>query len=179
MKILKTVPHFTNEEIREIRDSFTEIRAFIDWQIILSVQENQGKEIKESSEFASMLGVTKSRVHYVIQSYNKYGKDWRIYGQWGGRREERCHLKIEDEKLLMQSLEKDALQGKILTFSPVKKKVEDFIGKKVSDDYIWDLFNRHGWSKKMPRPQHPTCTLRSEVRLIKRHRKSTCTAYEV
>lgn len=25
----------------------------------------------------------------------------------------------------------------------------------MSDDYIWDLFKRHNWKKKMPRPEHP------------------------
>jgi len=33
--------------------------------------------------------------------------------------------------------------------------VETKVGNKVSDDYLWDLFNRHGWKKKMPRPRHP------------------------
>jgi transposase len=27
--------------------------------------------------------------------------------------------------------------------------------KEVSDDYIWDMFKRHGWSKKVPRKSHP------------------------
>ena len=26
---------------------------------------------------------------------------------------------------------------------------------KVSDDYIWDMFKRHKWSKKVPRQSHP------------------------
>ncbi|KAA6312775.1 hypothetical protein EZS27_036346, partial [termite gut metagenome] len=25
----------------------------------------------------------------------------------------------------------------------------------VSDDYVWDLFKRHKWTKKVPRQSHP------------------------
>jgi transposase len=152
MKILKTAPHLSDESLKTIMDSQTLLRAFKDWQIIYSVQTNYGKK---SEEFADMLCVTKSKVLYTIQMYNKHGKDWRTYDQWGGRRRQRCHLSIEDEKLLMGSLENDALLGKILTFRHIKKHVEIFVGKEVSNDYIWDLFSRHGWSKKVPRQCHP------------------------
>ena len=91
----------------------------------------------------------------TIQLYNKHGQDWRTYGKWGGRRETRCHLSLEDEKLLLKSLEDAALSGKILTFKHIMEEVERVVGKKVSDDYIWDLFSRHGWKKKVPRPHHP------------------------
>jgi transposase len=87
--------------------------------------------------------------------YNKFGKDWRTYGQWGGRRQQRCHLSLEDEALLMKSLEDSAFMGKILTFRHIKKHVEERVGNEVSNDYIWDLFSRHGWKKKVPRQNHP------------------------
>ena len=47
------------------------------------------------------------------------------------------------------------MSGSILTFRHIKETVEKKVGKKVSDDYIWDLFSRHGWSKKVPRQHHP------------------------
>jgi transposase len=71
------------------------------------------------------------------------------------RREQRCHMSLSAEQFLMKSLEEEALSGKILTFRHIKKEVETFVGKEVSNDYIWDLFSRHGWSKKAPRPHHP------------------------
>ena len=51
MKILQTVAHFSDEAVKEIMNSQTEIRAFTDWQIIYSVQTNRGKR---SEEFASI-----------------------------------------------------------------------------------------------------------------------------
>jgi transposase len=152
MKILKTAPHFSDECVKNIMDSQLELRAFKDWQIIYSVQTNYGKK---SEEFASMLGVKKSKILYVIQMYNKFGKDWRTYGQWGGRRRERWHLSLEDEVLLMKSVEDSAFMGEILTFRHIKKHVEERVGNEVSNDYIWDLFSRHGWKKKVPRQNHP------------------------
>jgi len=87
-----------------------------------------------------MLGVTESKVKAVIQAYNKHGKDWRIYGKWGGYREERCLLSINEEKKLLSEIESSALEGKILIFRHIKEAVEQKVGSVVSDDYIWDLF---------------------------------------
>ena len=100
MKILKTFPHLTDESVKTMMNSQTDIRAFKDWQIIYSVQTNFGKQAEEIS---CILGVKKSKVYNVVQLYNKYGKTWRSYDQWGGRRDVRCHLTLEDEKLFMQS----------------------------------------------------------------------------
>jgi transposase len=152
MKILQTKHHYSDEDLKKMIESQSEIRAFKDWQIIYAVQTNRGKK---AEEIAKILNTTKSKVLRVIQQYNKHGKDWRIYGKWGGRRNERCHLPLEEETSLMHSLEKDALSGKILTFKHIRQTVEEKVGKTVSEDYIWDLFKRHGWSKKVPRQYHP------------------------
>ena len=136
MKILKTFPHLTDSSVKTMMNTQTDIRAFKDWQIIYSVQTNFGKQ---AEEIACILGVKKSKVYNVVQLYNKHGKTWRSYDQWGGRRDARCHLTLEDEKLFMQSLEDDALSGNILTFRHIKDKVEIHVGKPVSDDYTCTL----------------------------------------
>jgi transposase len=56
---------------------------------------------------------------------------------------------------MMKSLKLEALEGKVLVAKHIRKIVEAKVGKAVSDDYIWDLFKRHNWKKKMPRPEHP------------------------
>jgi len=55
----------------------------------------------------------------------------------------------------MESFRLKALQGEILTAKDVCKEIEKQLNRKVSDDYVWDLFKRHNWKKKAPRPQHP------------------------
>ncbi len=152
MRVLSTKPHYSDEELLKIWKSQTELRAYQDWQIIYSVQVNRGKK---AIEFAEILGVKESKIRYTVQLYNKLGKDWRTYGKWGGRREARSIMSLEEEKKLLSEIETLALEGKILIYKHIKGIVEIKIGKKVSDDYIWDLFNRHKWKKKAPRPSHP------------------------
>ena len=152
MKVLKTYPHFTDLELKTIMKSQNKARAFQDWQIIYSVQVNYGKK---AQELADILGVSKHKIYNVIQQYNKHGKEWRSYDNWGGRRESRCNLSIEEEASILKEVEDDALKGNILIYKHIKSIVEEKVGRTVSDDYIWDMFKRHGWKKKVPRQSHP------------------------
>jgi len=152
MKLLKTQPYMKDSELKSYMESQKEVRAFRDWQIIYSVQTNQGFL---ATKISIMLGVEKSKIYRVIQLYNKHGKNWRIYGKWGGRREERSKMSIEQESSLLKKLEKEALSGKIIIYRHVKNLVEQELGQEVSDDYIWDMFKRHNWKKKVPRQSHP------------------------
>ena len=59
MKKLHAFPHYSDEALREILHSQTEIRAFRDWKIIYSVQTHPEKK---SEEIASILGIKNSKV---------------------------------------------------------------------------------------------------------------------
>lgn len=168
MKILQTKAHYSDEELLDILNSQTELRAFKDWQIIYSVQTNYGKK---AEEIASVLGVSKSKVLNVIQLYNKKGLHWRIYGKWGGRREQRSYLPLEEEAKLLASVEDKAIQGNILTYRQIKEVVENRVGFEVSDDYIWDLFSRHNWKKKVPRQSHPKADKQAQEEYKKNSKK--------
>ena len=67
----------------------------------------------------------------------------------------RSYLSLKEEKELLNRISEKAARGLILTMSDIRDDVEGRIGYKVSDDYLWDLFHRHGWKKKVPRPVHP------------------------
>jgi len=168
MRLLKTQPHLTDKELYKKWKSQKEIRAYQDWQIIYSVQLNYGKTAKELS---AVLGVKDTKIRSVIQSYNKNGINWRTYGMWGGRREERCLLSLDEEKALLSEIETDALAGKILIYKHVKSVVEEQVGTKVSDDYIWDLFRRHDWTKKVPRQSHPQADKEKQEEYKKKSKK--------
>ena len=152
MKRIPVAPHFSDESLEIIMNSQTDVRSFKDWQIVYFLQTNPNKKLKE---IAQMLCVSTFKLLSVKLLYNQHGENWRPCDSRGGRREQRCHLSLEEEKLLMKSFESDALSGQILTFKHMKQHVENRLGKIVSDDYIWDLFSRHGWKKKSPRPYHP------------------------
>ena len=64
-------------------------------------------------------------------------------------------MSFEEEQNLMNDLAVFAVNGNILVAKHIGELIEKKLGKPVSEDYIWDLFKRHNWKKKMPRPEHP------------------------
>jgi transposase len=152
MKQLKTVSHLSDRDLLKLMRLQKDARRYQELQIIYAVQTNAG--IK-SEVLSSLLGVSKSKIFRVVQAYNKNGQKWHSDKQWGGRREERSIMTLEEERQLLSETEGEALKGKILIYKHIKAKVEKYSGRTVSDDYIWDLFKRHNWKKKSPRPSHP------------------------
>jgi transposase len=152
MRILKTLPHLTIEEIKKKLSKQNDFRKYQNWQIIFSVHSNPGKS---AEEFASILGVNKHKVYRIIETYNKYGPDWDVHKQWGGRREERAYMTLEKEAEILKDVVDSAIKGQVITANDIRSIVEEKIGHSVSDDYLWDILNRHSWSKKAPRPTHP------------------------
>jgi transposase len=152
MRVLKLAPRLFSEEVKEVMNSQKSVRDFRDYQILYFVDLHKG--IK-SKEIASMLGITSNKVFKTVEKYNSLGIDWKCAKPWGGRREARCLMSLEEEAVFLKSIEEDALTGKIVTYKQIKSKLEIKLDKEVSDDYIWDMFKRHGWRKKVPRKSHP------------------------
>ena len=138
------------------------------WQIIYSVLVNPGKK---AVDIANILCVTENKIYKTVEKYNKLGASWKTNVQWGGRREERCIMTIEEEKEFLRSIEIDAINGHIITCQQIKSKLETKINDKVSDDYIWDMFKRHKWSKKVPRQSHPQANKELQEEYKKNSRK--------
>lgn len=152
MRILQLQPHLTTSELSIKLSTCINIHHRSYWQILLSVSFNPNKK---AEEYASFLGVTKSKIYKVVELYNKEGSDFTSKLNWGGRRTSTSHMSLEDEEKMMKDLAVKAINGKILVAKHIRKIIETKLGKPVSDDYIWDLFKRHNWKKKMPRPEHP------------------------
>jgi transposase len=161
MRVLKIEPHLSEAELKKVMNSQKSILDFKDWQItayfvhstsIHSVQANPGKK---ASEIADILCVKPENIYKKVQKYNKLGSSWKANVNRGGRREERCIMTLEKELEFLKSIEEDALGGQIITYQQVKLKLEKQINRIVSDDYIWDMFKRHKWTKKVPRQSHP------------------------
>jgi transposase len=87
-----------------------------------------------------------------VQQFNNCLGDISIKAKGGRRRE---LMTLDEEKDLMKGLEDKALKGQILSYKDIKKIIETKLNKEVSDDFLWDLFRRNGWTKHSPRPQHP------------------------
>ena len=68
MKKLKIASHFSDDSLKKLMNSQTEVRAFKGWQIIYSVKSNPDKS---SDEIAQILGICKSKVLRIVGLYNK------------------------------------------------------------------------------------------------------------
>jgi transposase len=152
MRILELQPHFTTQELSAKLIECTQSYKRVYWQILLSISFNPNKK---AEEYAAFLGVTKSKVYKVVELYNLKGRGFIDNIKWGGRRAATTFMSFEAEAELMEDLKIKAKSGKVLVAKHLRKIIEDKVGKPVSDDYIWDLFKRHNWKKKMPRPEHP------------------------
>ena len=168
MRILQLTPHLTTSELSEKLATCLNIHQRSYWQILLSVSFNPNKK---AEEYAAFLGVTKSKIYKVVELYNKEGAGFTDNLKWGGRRSQTSHMSFEDEKKMMDDLKNKANDGKILVAKHIRKIVETKVGKAVSDDYIWDLFKRHNWKKKMPRPEHPKHNKSAQEEFKKNSRK--------
>jgi transposase len=149
---MKLKEHLTEAEILLKLKSQTHYEQYICWQIIYSVFKNPSIECKELSTASAL---PEWKIFRIVERYNKEGNSFNGLKERGGRRKATSYLTLEDEKQLLSRISDKALKGLILTYNDIKAEVEQRIGKPVSDDYIWDLFNRHGWKKKAPRPKHP------------------------
>jgi transposase len=94
-------------------------------------------------------------LYRIVALYNQKGAQFPEALHWGGRRQQRCLLSFEEEEQLLESQIETALEGKVLVAKQLRAVVEGKVGHRVSDDYLFDLLHRHGWSKKAPRPEHP------------------------
>lgn len=168
MQILRLHPHLSTAEISQKLAGSSNVRIAGYWQIILSLSYNPGKK---AEEYALFLGKTKSQIYKIVELYNKHGSDFTDLLQWGGRRKETSYLSLEQEAELVSSLGERAAKGEILTAKHIKAEVEAAIGHSVSDDYIWDLFKRQDWKKKMPRPEHPKKDQQAQDAFKKNSRK--------
>jgi len=168
MRTLNIEKHLSESELKQVMNSQNTIRDFKDWQILYSVQTNPGKQ---ASEISDILCVKKGKIYKTVEKYNKLGASWKSNIKWGGRREERCIMTIEKEKEFLQCLETEAIHGSIITYQQVKFKLEAKINREVSDDYIWDMFKRHQWTKKVPRPAHPKADKAAQEEFKKNSRK--------
>lgn len=152
MAVLKLKDHLSQVELKHRLATAVDIRAFKQWQVLNAVSSNPGLK---SEQIASLLGTTATIVRRYVRLYNKHGSGHLANLQWGGRRQARSLLSFEQEEELLAAVAEKSLKGEILTAKDIRTEVEQKVNRSVSDDYLWDLFKRHGWKKKAPRPKHP------------------------
>ena len=149
MRRLQLTKEISPGEIKNKMQASKSLADYKRWQIIFLVSS-----YTVDADFVSdITGYSKASIYSVVQQFNKHDKSDVTTQKRGGRR--RFFLTLEQEKIFMNSLEERALEGKILSYLDIKKLIEKEVNRTVSDDYVWDLFKRNGWTKHSPRPHHP------------------------
>jgi len=150
MRTLKLVSHLSDNDLKKQLSIATGKPEFSRWQILYLVQVGK---ITSATTIAPLVNLSTQSVYKIVEGYNKSGISSVNCKPRGGRH--RFLLSTQQETHLLQSIEQKAAKGLIKTAEDIRCLVESKVGKKVSDDYIWDLLKRNGWKKKMPRPYHP------------------------
>ena len=167
MRQLTLRAHLSSEQLKTRMLEQKQVRLHNYWQILNAVANSPGKK---AQEIAEVLGTSANVVKRIVQTYNTKGADFDKTLQWGGRRQALALMSPGQEAALMKQLHTKALRGAILTFRDIKETVEKKLARQVSDDYIWSLFKRHGWSKKAPRPKHPAENIEAQQQFKKNFR---------
>ncbi len=150
MRTLELVNHLTDAQLKEKLGSSAGKPEFSRWQILYMVQV---AGIHSAAVISPVVNLSRSSIYKIVEQYNKEGTSSIKYILRGGRR--RSLLSTSEEVELLTAIEQRAAKGLVKTANDIRVLVEAKVGKAVSDDYLWDLLNRNGWKKKMPRPHHP------------------------
>jgi transposase len=144
--------HLSEEEILFQFQAQKRYNQFVVWQIIYTAFKHPDKKCIEISE---MLSQPQWKIYRTVERYNQEKILFDGLTERGGRRAATSFMSLDDEKKLFEDFTNKALNGLLLTYNDIKDEVEKRLGQTVSNDYIWDLFKRHNWTKKVPRPEHP------------------------
>jgi transposase len=149
MRVLHLNKEVDNSFLQEKMKAAKSAADFKRWQIIFHVKNYP----VDAQYLSSITGYSKANVYSIVQCFNNdESMDVGLKPKGGRKRE---LMSQEEEKSMMESLTDRALQGHILTGKDIRQIVEQKLNRPVSDDYIWDLFKRNGWTKHTPRPHHP------------------------
>ena len=102
---------------------------------------------------AEAMGVSLSTVNRAHMAFDQGGIKALKPKAIGGRQRE--NMTVVEEKALLARFAKAAGAGEMLNIHELKAACEKANVHETSNSTIYNLLNRHGWRKLMPRPFHP------------------------
>jgi transposase len=148
----------TKKQIRQLK---TALR----WNIPVAQRERiQMVLLRESGmtqpAIAEAMGVSLSTVNRAHMAYDGGGIKALKPKPIGGRQRE--NITLSEEKALLARFAKAAGAGEMLNIHDLKATYERAIGHPTSNSTVYNLLDRHGWRKLMPRPFHPKRNLAAQ-----------------
>ena len=104
------------------------------------------------AEIAEMVGYNTNYVEQIQARFWKEGEEIFKKKQKGGRNH--ANMTLEEEKEFLEQFREESLNGRIIEVSKFHEAYEEKLGRKVYRSVIYDLLDRNGWRKIMPRPRH-------------------------
>ena len=150
----------TKSEVRRLKT------ALLRWKKIPHIQRERIQMVlmRESGmtqpKIAEVLGVSLSTVNRAHMTYDTGGVKALKPKPIGGRQRE--NMTHEQEKALLADFAKAAGAGELLNIHDLKTTYEKAIGHATSNSTVYNLLDRHGWRKLMPRPFHPKRNLAAQ-----------------
>ena len=141
---------YTIEQIEEIEKALSaekNVRVFKRIQVLL--WRMRGKSEKEVAE---LTGVSLWQVFAIKRKYREGGISALKVKYIGGNSRK---LSVEEEEKQLGELIEQAKQGVYLRGSELQKAFEESTGTRYHSSTFFRLLERHNWSKKVPRGQHP------------------------
>ena len=109
---------------------------------------------------AEAMGVSLSTVNRAHMAFDHGGLKGLKPKPTGGRQRE--NMTLAEERTLLARFAKIAGAGEMLNIHQLKAAYEKAIGHETSNSTIYNLLERHGWRKLMPRPFHPQRDLEAQ-----------------
>ena len=84
-------------------------------------------------------------------------------------------MSLEEEKEFLEQFKKTAQAGQIIEVSAIKRAYEEKTGRSLENNHgqIYNVLNRHGWRKVMPRSKHPNKASEEAIEASKKLTKSS------
>jgi transposase len=107
----------------------------------------------KNEEIALRSGLAESYIGKLAGKYSKQGLEAIALDH---RHSNRWNMTFEEEEAFLEPFKKAAEAGKIVSIKEIRLAYEAKIGHELKGhSQIYDLLERHGWRKVMPRSKHP------------------------
>lgn len=154
---------YSSQQLKQLMNSAKTKEEFRRWQSFYLI----GEKKLRAEEVADIVNVSIKTIYQWIY-YQNQGRDNTIGKQRGGRR--KYLMSLQEEEEFLKELTAQSEKGAIVITKYVKDKIEAKLGHKISKDYPYDLFHRHGWRKVTPRAKHPNSKREDQEEFKKNYR---------
>lgn len=97
-------------------------------------------------EIAEVLNYSTVRISELCKEFKTIGLEEYVKSKYKGNHR---NLSQEDEKEILSVFYEKAANGEEVTARMIREKLEEKLGRKTSDKYVYDVLKRQGW-KNIP-----------------------------